>query len=143
VKPIFRRVRSVYCPALKKVRGALTQTGALTEFSEIPAADCVYAAKVAEDQADVEGPFWLALLLTPGFETEVECVVAGDVLGAGFLVVKAIFSWLSVRQHCRSLMYLWPCSCCRSSGSPSRATSATPAREWMSGATRCFPMSTP
>ena len=100
VKSIFGRVRSVHCPALKKVRGALTQTGALTEFSETLAADCVYAAKVAEDQAGVEGPYWLALLLTPSFETEVECVFAGDVIEAGFLVVKVILSnllWLSVR----------------------------------------------
>ena len=48
----------------------------------------------------VEGPYWLALLLTPSFKTEVECVFAGDVIEAGFLVVKVIFSnllWLSVR----------------------------------------------
>ena len=145
VKSIFGRVRSVHCPALKKVRGALTQTGALTEFSETLAADCVYAAKVAEDQAGVEGPYWLALLLTPSFETEVECVFAGDVIEAGFLVVKVILSNLLLAvcaDISRSLMYLWLCYCCRSSGSPSRATSATPAQEWTSDATRCFPMST-
>jgi hypothetical protein len=48
----------------------------------------VYAVKVAEDQTGVEGSYWLAKLSTRGYQNEEECVFAGDVIGAGFFVVK-------------------------------------------------------
>ena len=36
----------------------------------------------------VEGPHWLAKLSTRSYQTEEECVFAGDVIEAGFFVVK-------------------------------------------------------
>ena len=48
----------------------------------------MYAVKVAEDQTGVEGPYWLAKLSTRSYQNEEECVFAGDVIEAGFFVVK-------------------------------------------------------
>ena len=44
--------------------------------------------KVAEDQTGVEGPYWLAKLSTRSYQNEEEYVFAGDVIEAGFIVVK-------------------------------------------------------
>jgi hypothetical protein len=69
-------------------RNLLTQTQALVEFSESLVANEVYAVKAAEDQTGVEGPYWLAKRSTRSYQSEEECVFAGDVIGAGFFVVK-------------------------------------------------------
>jgi hypothetical protein len=88
LRHVFGSVVSTHCPPKQKPRGALTQTQALVEFSESLVANEVYAVKVAEDQTGVEGSYWLAKLSTRGYQNEEECVFAGDVIGAGFFVVK-------------------------------------------------------
>ena len=62
--------------------------GAFVELSESLIANEVYAVKVAEDQMGVEGPYWLAKLNSRSYQTEKEHVFAGDVIEAGFFVVK-------------------------------------------------------
>ena len=69
--------------------GALTQTKVLAEFSESLVTIEVYAFMVAKDQSGVEGPYWLAKLSTRSYQNEEEYVIAGDVIEAGFIVVKA------------------------------------------------------
>jgi hypothetical protein len=85
---VFGSVVSTHCPPKQKPRGALTQTQALVEFSESLVTNEVYAVKVAEDQTGVEGPYWLARLSTRSYQNEEEHVFAGDIIEAGFFVVK-------------------------------------------------------
>ena len=111
VTRIFGFVQSAFCKPVKKVRGAFTQTRALSEFSESLSAGDVYAVKVAEDQTGVEGPFWFALLTTDSYQNEEECIFAGDVVGTGFLVVKVrMGSPISLPHHPASILTTFPAS---------------------------------
>jgi len=87
LKHVFGSVVSTYCPPKPKPRGALTQTQALVEFSESLVTNKVYV-KVADAQTGAEGPYWLAKLSTRSYQNEEEYVFAGDVIEAGFIVVK-------------------------------------------------------
>ena len=88
LKHVFGSVLSTRCPPKQTPRGALTQTQALVGFSEPLVANEVYVVKVAEDQMGVERPCWLAKLYSRSYQTEEEHVFAGDVIEAGFFVVK-------------------------------------------------------
>ena len=90
LRRILGPVVSAHCPPRQKVRGALTQTQALLEFFESPVANEVCAAKVSEDQTGIGSPYWFAKLGTRCYQNKGEHAFAGHVIGAGFLVVKAL-----------------------------------------------------
>jgi len=88
LKHVFGSVVSTRSSDAEAPRRPHADPGAFVEFSESLVANGAYAVKVAEDQMGVEGPYWLAKLNSRSYQTEEELVFAGDVIEAGFFVVK-------------------------------------------------------
>ena len=101
VKRIVGVLKQVNCPAKKVAPGVTTRGGALSAFAKLLKMDEFRAVRVAEDQEDLEGNFWLAKLVSTAFENEEECTFAGETIYAGVLVVR--IQWLQfVRENMSS-----------------------------------------
>ena len=100
-KRIVGVLKQVNCPAKKVAPGVTTRGGALSAFAKLLKMDEFRAVRVAEDQEDLEGNFWLAKLVSTAFENEEECTFAGETIHAGVLVVR--IQWLQfVRENMSS-----------------------------------------
>ena len=70
----------------------------LQEFAEKLEGGMLVAVNVDDDERDLEGDYWLALLSGAAFECPEDLVHATDNFEAGWLVVRA--KWYEIKQIC-------------------------------------------
>ena len=100
------RMRNVETPLATGSRmreGALLQ---LHEFAELLEKGMVVAVNAGDDERDLEGDYWLALLLGGAFECPGNLVHATDTFEAGWLVVRV--RWYSLKQISQRAYVLLP-----------------------------------
>jgi hypothetical protein len=90
-------MRHVVTPLAKgSARVREGQLLSLHEFAEKLKAGMVVAVNADDDERDLEGNYWLALLLGGAFECPEDLVHATDVFEAGWLVVRV--HWYELEQ---------------------------------------------
>jgi hypothetical protein len=90
----MRHVETPLAKGSARVREGLMM--ALHEFAEQLEKGMLVAVNAADDERDLEGSYWLALLLGGAFECPEQLVHATDVFEAGWLVVRV--QWYELKQ---------------------------------------------
>ena len=85
ISGVTRRIR---CLAETVPSGVSTRRDALISFSKEITPGEIRPVRVASDQTEIEGSFWLAKIISACYENEEETTFAGEIIGAGFLVVR-------------------------------------------------------
>jgi hypothetical protein len=80
---------------------AVTRSHALQDFARSLKSNTIVAVRVASDQQDEEGKFWLARTLSDGYQLDKAVVVAGEDFDEGFWVVN--INWFERVQESRSV----------------------------------------
>lgn len=107
-KPARCRYRDIFSGNLKSHHAspiaihapAVTRTRALDVFAESVKANTFVAVRVAEDEQDEEGRFWLAHTLSDAYQLDAPTTVAGEEFEEGYWVVD--INWLKRTQRSRS-----------------------------------------
>lgn len=91
VKSITGAISTVQCPKLREPERKTTRMQ-LESFALTMRANEFRAVRTADEDADIEGRYWIAEVLSDAFQVEDTVVVAGETMEKGWWVVKAY--WL-------------------------------------------------